>query len=185
MSPAPASSIIVIGAGAVGMAAIMAAKIKACAEIIVVDLHEARRQTALQIGATHAFDGADPELAYKIQMLTDGGADYAIDAVGITPTVQLTLSATKPGAHIILLGVNGIGTQIPMDLGSIAFNRKVEGAIMGDQVPSATIPQLAKFYLSGQFPFDKLVKYYSFKDINQAINDSESGVVIKPIVTFD
>ncbi|MFU4699477.1 NAD(P)-dependent alcohol dehydrogenase, partial [Pseudomonas aeruginosa] len=56
------------------------------------------------------------------------------------------------------------------------------GIVEGDSVPQKFIPELVSLYLQGRFPFDKLVKFYSFEDINQAAEDSEKGITLKPII---
>ncbi|MCY9668882.1 hypothetical protein M5X11_28825 [Paenibacillus alginolyticus] len=60
--------------------------------------------------------------------------------------------------------------------------KKIVGTVQGDSVPQLLIPQLVKYYKEGKFPFDKLVKFYDFEDINKAFEDSKKVMAIKPIV---
>ena len=64
----------------------------------------------------------------------------------------------------------------------MAEGKTVTGVIEGDTVPQLFIPELVEYYRQGRFPFDKLVKYYDFEDINQAFEDSRTGKTIKPVV---
>ena len=64
-------------------------------------------------------------------------------------------------------------------------NRKIAGVLMGDAVPQLAIPKLIEYHKEGRFPFDKLVKFYKFEEINEAAADSNSGATIKPILIVD
>ncbi len=79
-----------------------------------------------------------------------------------------------------------MGTEASFDINmQMIFGRTVRGVIEGDAIPQIFIPTLVNFYLQDRFPFDKIVKYYAFEDINDAIRDSEAGTAIKPILRFN
>ena len=65
---------------------------------------------------------------------------------------------------------------------SLAFGRQVRGIVQGDAIPQVFIPMLVELQRSGKFPFERLVRFYDFEDINQALADSSKGDVIKPIL---
>lgn len=178
------TSIVVFGAGAVGMAAIMAARVRRCKNIIVVDLNAERMKLATELGATHAINGRDRDVVEQIKEITGGGADYAIDAVGAVQVIVNTISCTRAGGHVVLLGLDSLGKDIPIPLDLMVFNRKIQGAILGDQIPQLFIPEMVRMNQEGVFPFEKLIRKYKFSEINQAIRDSESGSVIKPVIVF-
>jgi aryl-alcohol dehydrogenase len=60
--------------------------------------------------------------------------------------------------------------------------KAIRGIIQGDSVPELFIPQLIELHRQGRFPFDRLIKFYTLDDINQAAADSESGTTIKPVL---
>ncbi|PRZ44975.1 aryl-alcohol dehydrogenase [Paraburkholderia fungorum] len=185
LKPEVGSTIAIFGAGAVGMAAIMAAKVRQCAKIIAIDLHDSRLSLARELGATHTINGRDADVVEQIHELTGGGAEFAVDAVGAIPVVLNAINCTRPGGHVALLGLDGLGKDIPIRLDSIVFNRKIQGVILGDQIPQLFLPQLVALQKSGLFPFERLVKTYPFESINEAIADAESGKVIKPVLVFN
>lgn len=74
------------------------------------------------------------------------------------------------------------GTESAIDMNTLLNGRALRGVIQGDAVPQVFIPKLIEYYRAGRFPFDKLVQYYDFKDINQAFDDTSAGKVIKPIL---
>jgi Zn-dependent alcohol dehydrogenase len=81
----------------------------------------------------------------------------------------------KPRGRVALLTGNMTTRTFPQ-------GKKTVGIIQGDAVPQHFIPQLIDLYRAGRFPFDRLVKFYDFKDINQAIADSRKGDTIKPVL---
>lgn len=184
MEPPVGSTIAIFGCGAVGLAAIMAAKIRRCAVIIAVDLHDSRLEMASSIGATHTISGRAPELVEKIAKLTDGGADYAIDAVGLPQVIRNAVDSVRSGGHCALLGLDSLGHDIPLMLDWLVFNRKIQGVILGDQIPQIFIPQMVQLQQDGLFPFERFITHYPFEDVNRAIADSQSGKVIKPVLVF-
>ncbi|MFE9806767.1 hypothetical protein [Streptomyces sp. NPDC005548] len=87
--------------------------------------------------------------------------------------------------HAAIVGLANSGTEAPVDIGStILTGASVTFVLEGDAVPQVLIPQLIALYEADRFPFDKLIKHYEFEDINQAFEDSESEVTLKPLVTF-
>lgn len=185
MNPPAGSTFVVIGAGAVGLGALMAAHVAGCSTIVAVDLLADRRNLALELGATHVLDGADADLAAAILEITRGGADFLVDAVGLPGTTAGAVQALRPGGHAILLGAAGVGQSAPIDIMALLFNRKIQGATLGDQVPQTTIPTLINLQQQGRFPFEKLLSFYPFSEINAAIDDMEAGRVVKPVLLFD
>lgn len=185
LTPSSGSTFVVFGAGAVGLGAVMAAHVAGCSTIIAIDLLADRRRLALELGATHVLDGAEPNLAATIVEITRGGADYLVDAVGLPGTMSNAVHSLKPGGHAVLLGAAGVGESAPIDIMALLFNRKIQGATLGDQIPQVTIPALINLQRQGRFPIEKLLAFYPFREINAAIHDMEEGRAIKPVLLFD
>ncbi|MGF1488851.1 MAG: hypothetical protein ACFBSE_17340, partial [Prochloraceae cyanobacterium] len=72
-----------------------------------------------------------------------------------------------------------------LDMGSILSGRSTRGVIEGDSIPQILIPQLIDLYREGRFPIEKLIKFYSIEEINQAALDSISGITVKPVIKFE
>lgn len=181
LKPVFASSIVVYGCGAVGMSAIMAAKIAGCAQIIAVDVHDSRLQLAQELGASHVLNGKHSDVVQDIKQLTQGGSHYAVETTGVPAVVKQSLQALRP---LGVCAIVGITPEMPIDIHNdiMAEGKTMVGVIEGDAVPRVFIPQLVQYYQAGRFPFDKLVKFYEFTDINQAFEDSKRGSTIKPIL---
>lgn len=184
LKPEFGSSIVIYGAGAVGLSAVMAAKIIGCQHIIAVDVHDSRLELAKALGATHVLSGKDVDVVTEIKKITDGGSHYAIETTGVPLVVKQSLNALRPLGTVAIVGITPeMSIDVHNDL--MAEGKSMIGVIEGDSIPRVFIPQLIAYYKAGQFPFDKLVKFYEFEDINQAFADSASGVTIKPVLKID
>ncbi len=184
--PPPGSTIAVIGAGAVGLSAIMAAAIVGCGTIISIDVHQNRLDLAQELGATHAINGAElPDIVSEIRSLTEGGADFVIEAAGHPLLLRQAVDALAPMGTAVQLGGLPQGTEASIDSNDLRSKSKtIAGLVEGGSVPRVLIPQLIEFYKAGRFSFDKLVRYYPFEQINEAAADAHDGKVIKPILKF-
>ncbi len=181
LQPEFGSSVVVYGAGAVGLSAVMAARIIGCQHIIAVDVHESRLVLAGELGATHVLNGKDVDVVAEVKKLTGGGSHYAVETTGAPQVVKQSLNALRPLGTVAIVGITPeVNLDINNDL--MAEGKSMIGVIEGDSIPRVFIPQLIAYYRAGQFPFDKLVRFYTFEQINQAFDDSASGVTIKPVL---
>ena len=105
---APGSTVAIVGAGPIGLAALLTAQFYSPAEIIMIDLDDRRLQAATQFGATQVINSKDGKAADKVKALTGGrGVDTAIEAVGMPATFQLCQDLVAPGGIIANIGVHG------------------------------------------------------------------------------
>ena len=181
LSPEPGTSIAIYGGGAVGLSAVMAAKIIGLKNIIVIDLHQNRLDLAMELGATHALNGKEVDVVEEIKKITGGGVHYAIETTGATPVIIQSIHALRVSGTVAIVGMGG-NVQLNFTNDILMEGKKVMGAVQGDSVPQLHIPKLIQYYKEGKFPFDKLVKFYDFEDINTAFEESKTGVTLKPVV---
>jgi aryl-alcohol dehydrogenase len=175
LNVSPGASIAIFGTGAVGLAAVMAARIVGAAPIIGVDLNPARLQLARQLGATHIIDSGKEDVASRLTAITGRGVDYVLEITGAPDMYQVAVEALNPQGIVALIAKPGRST-------SFSQGRKALGIIEGDAVPQNFIPKLIDLYRAGQFPIDRLIKFYDFSDISRAINDARRGTTIKPVL---
>jgi aryl-alcohol dehydrogenase len=176
-------SFAVFGAGSVGLSAIMAAAAAGASPIIAVDLLESRLALARELGATHTVNPSKANPAEEIVKLTGGGVDFALEATGIPPVIRQAVESLAPRGVCGILGAAPAGSEMTLDvLHLMTAGRTVRGIVEGDSDPHTFIPMLIDLYLDGRFPFDKLIRYYPFEQLNEAIEDSESGRVVKAVV---
>jgi aryl-alcohol dehydrogenase len=172
------TSIAVFGTGSVGLAAIMAARIVGADPIIGVDIRPKRLQLALELGATHAMDSRRGRIAGRIARITGRGVDYVVETTGSPEMQQIAIDALNPKGTVALL-TGEPGTD------GLSEGRRTLGIIQGDAVPQRFIPELIALHRAGRFPFDRLLRYYEFDGINQAMADARRGRTIKPVLRMD
>jgi aryl-alcohol dehydrogenase len=113
------------------------------------------------------------------------GLHYSVDAVGAGPVVRQALESLRSPGHCVTVGFQGLENEITVDQGHLLLGRTLSGVVEGDADPQTFIPRLIALYREGKFPFDRLVKTFAFSEINAAIQASETGDVVKPVVVFD
>lgn len=176
------TSIVVFGAGAVGCAAIMAAKIANCQNIIAIDIVPEKLQLAKELGATHVINGKEVEDVVKeIQEITKGGAHYSVETTGVPALVNQALYCLRTGGHCAVVGVSG---DVTINVfGAIMLEgRTMQGFIQGNAIPQLFIPKLVEYFKAGLFPLDKLIKVYDLEQINEAYDDVHKGKALKAVV---
>ena len=181
----PGSTVVVAGAGAVGLSAVMAAVVREAASIIAVDLQPSRRALAVELGATHAIDPKAGPLPEQIKDICPEGADYAIDTTAVTPVVeQLVASLGMRG----MLGLIGVPAD-PEAVFSVGLFQPpltgltIRGIIEGDADPESFIPYLLDLHKQGRFPFDKLITTMPLDQINEAVEAMHRGEILKAVLT--
>ena len=177
------SSFVAAGAGTLGLAAIMAAKVAGAETIVAVDRHASRLELATRYGATHTISGDVSELTDAIIEATNGGAAYAFDSTGNPGVVSAVLNGLNNTGVLAMAGVH-FG-PLTLDFMSLISSRTIKGVVEGDAVPQEFIPRLIELNASGQFPYDELITTFPFSEINDAEAASMSGTVIKPVLVFD
>jgi aryl-alcohol dehydrogenase len=185
LDPEPYSSLVVFGAGGVGMAAIMAAKIAGCSKIIAVDVVPSRLKMALEVGATHAVNGKEVDAVEEIKKITQGGANYSVESSGVPALTLQALKCLRREGTCVLVSVTG-DAEVSVPLEPLLMNPSVtlKGVTEGASNPQTFIPKLVQYYNEGRLPVDKLIDLYKFEDIEKAFEDSHSGKTVKPILVY-
>lgn len=183
MKVKPGSSFVAFGIGAVGLAAVMAAKVAGATKVIAVDINPGRLKLAAEVGATHTINAKETDVVAKIQEITGKGADFALEASGVGSVLRQAIDCLGIFGTCGIVGAPPLGSEVSVDvMGVMIPGKRVMGIVQGDVVSATFIPTLIELYRQGRFPFDRLIKHYDFADINQAIEDSETGKTIKPVL---
>ncbi|WP_245627767.1 NAD(P)-dependent alcohol dehydrogenase [Actinomadura oligospora] len=180
LSVRPGEALAVFGAGAVGLSAVMAARLVGADPIVAVDLHPSRRDLALELGATHALDGADPDLAGRLRALVPDGFHHALDTTARPDVVATAVAALRTTGTCGLVGVGGEDYRLDSTL--MLMGRTVRGIIEGDAVPQTFVPRMLDLWRRGLLPFDRLIQTYPLADIARAEADATSGTTVKPVL---
>ncbi|MCZ4497917.1 MAG: xylB [Marmoricola sp.] len=186
LKPTPADSLVVFGCGAVGLAAIAAAKYLGVGTIVAVDPLESRRATAAGYGAI----GVDPmssvpdfDVVATVKELTGGGASYAIDTTAISAVVKQAQQALRVRGTLVALGLGAEEYAIDaIDL--LQTGKVIKASIEGDSDPLEMVPRLIAMNAAGDFDVDGLIATYPFSEINTAVADVLAGKVVKPVLVW-
>jgi aryl-alcohol dehydrogenase len=183
MQPRPGDAIAIFGVGAVGLSALLAAKIAGCDPIVAVDVHAHRLKLARELGATHAIDyTACADVVGEIRKLTSSGVRYAAETSALPAVLRQAIEALMPGGLCTLLGSAPKGTDASFEMPFLQQGRSVRGVVQGDSVPKEFIPKLVDLVVAGKFPIEKMITFYELADINRAAAESSSGKTIKPVL---
>uniref|UniRef100_UPI0006872271 zinc-binding dehydrogenase n=1 Tax=Liquorilactobacillus vini TaxID=238015 RepID=UPI0006872271 len=186
LKPEVGSSLTIFGTGAVGLGALMAAKISGCSKVICVDIVEQRLELAQDLGANYVINSKKTDPIKEICKITNGGSNYVIDTTGVSAVMQQGFAATASGGTFAPLAVTRHEFKIEHPFADLtSYEKDVKGVLMGEAVPQKAIPELIEFWQQGKFPFDRLERFYSFDQINEANQASISGTVIKPVLILD
>ncbi len=185
LKPQPNQSVVVLGAGAVGMSAIMAATLTPAARLIAVDMVPERLALAEELGATDTINGAETDdLTAAIKDATGGGANVIVETTASTKVLRSALPALARGGAMGLIGAPAASEQVSLPVVQLIMGAmRIEGIVMGDGT-APFLQALMRLHRDGRFPVDRLVRTYPFDRIEQAMADAESGKVIKPVLTF-
>lgn len=182
LQPSPGSSIAVFGVGNVGMSAILAARVCGCTTIIAVDIFAERLELARELGATHTVNAREVNPVEAILALTRGGAEFSLECVGNPKVFRQAVDVLPRLGVCGLTGVVPPFTEVSLNMDLIMNGRTIKGILGGDAIPDLFIPKLIELYKQGRFPFDRLITFYPFNDINRAVEDMEAGRVMKPVL---
>ena len=177
----PGDSIVVFGVGGVGLSAVMAARLAGAAHIAAVDVNAERLELARELGATDTFAADDPDLAAKLRRVTGRGFAYSFNTTTVPAVFTLAMEClAMRGTAAFVTAPRG--DWAPAMFPMLAGGRQLRGVLGGDAAPRLFIPMLIDYWRQGRFPFDRLLTFYPFAEIDRAFADVAAGRVIKPVL---
>jgi aryl-alcohol dehydrogenase len=183
IKPSPQDSLVVYGVGAVGLAALAAAKHAGVETLVAVDPLDSRREMAARYGAIGVDPSGDVPVVDRVKELTGGGAAYGIDTTAIPAVVKQAQQSLRIRGTLIALGLGA--EEYLIDAIDLLQNGKViRSSIEGDSDPQEMVPRLLAMNAAGDFDVDHLVTTYPFSEINTAVADVTAGKVVKPVLVW-
>lgn len=183
----PGESVLVIGCGGVGLAAMQGARLAGAARIIAADAVAAQLPTATANGATDTIDASDTDLVAAVRELTGGqGVDHGIECVGKAATIRAAYDATRRGGTVTLVGAAGLDEHVTFPaLALMADGKTTRGSVYGSSDPARDIGTLAKLALRGQLDLASLVsRRIAIGDVEAAFADMALGRGARSVVCF-
>ncbi len=182
------ASVAVIGLGGVGLSAVMGARLAGAGRIVAVDRVAAKLDLAAELGATDLVLAGDDAVATAraIRDVTEGGPDYAIEAIGRTATVELAIEVTPAGGTAVLVGMTPQSERAGFDVYRfVDGGRRIIGSNYGSAVAAVDFPRYAALHLEGRLPVERLIdRRIGPDDVEGAFDRLRRGEGLRSIVTF-
>lgn len=179
--PGPGSSIVIFGAGAVGLAAVMAARLSPATRIIAVDRHRSRLDLARRFGATHTLPAGDDAVA-QVREICGRPADFAIECTGVIPVVRQAVDSVGMLGTCILIGGAPAGAEFSVDHLTTLWGKRIVGTLGGSGRSEVLIGTLMDLHAQGRFPFDEMIEFFDLDHVEDALAASARGDVLKPVI---
>ena len=180
-------SVVVIGAGGVGLNAVQGARIAGAGRIVAVDMTEDKLATARAFGATDGLLAGGEKPWRTLRGMLPHGADVVLVTVGAIPAVETGLRFLAPRGRMILVGMPATGavaTLEPVILASLG--QGMQGSKMGDTVLARDIPWLVELWRQGRLHLEPLVSAtWPLARINEAVADTLGGAARRNVILFD
>lgn len=186
LRPEPGASIAIFGAGAVGLAAVMAARLLPLSSIVAIDRVPERLELARELGATHTIDatGLRPEDVIRSLLEATGGpgVDNAVETTAVPAVLRTAVDALAPRGACAVVGAPPAGTEVALDVQGLLTGKRVIGVTLGDADPETLIPHMVALHRAGRLPLERLVRHYALDEIGRAAADMHEGRTIKPVI---
>jgi S-(hydroxymethyl)glutathione dehydrogenase/alcohol dehydrogenase len=172
-------SIVVFGAGGVGLNVIQGAALASAWPIIAVDLYDAKLELAQRLGATHLINSRHLDAKTEIQKVVGtGGVDVAVDNTGQPQVIELAYELTRNQGRTVLVGVPKRGSNISIHSLPLHFGKSLIGSHGGEAQPSEDIPRYVRLAEAGKLDLTELITdRFPLADINEAILRMRSGQI--------
>ena len=182
----PGSSVVVFGAGGVGISVIQGARIAGARQIIAVDLLDQKLANARRFGATDTINPANGDAVKLIKKMTNGGADYAFEAVGVAKLLEQAFYCLAPRGTAVLVGAIPQGQTVSLNPGHFFQEKRIMGCMMGSNRFTVDAPRYLELYRQGRLDLDGMVTRHEKLDrIGEAFRAMTAGEVTRTVLTFD
>ena len=181
----PGEAIAIFGTGGVGLSAVMGSVLAGAGAIVAVDPFQFRRETALELGATHALDPGSEDVVSFMQELTDGrGADASVDSAGVPGVLAQAYASVRRGGTVVAVGLPPEGAVAELPASNLAREEKViTGSFYGSCSPQVDMPMVLDLYMDGRLPLDRLIsRAYPLEEINEAFAAMNAGEVARAVI---
>ena len=179
-------TVLVIGCGAVGLAAVQGAVMAGAGAVIAADLDDGKLRLAAAVGASSTVNAAQTDVVEFVRAATGGrGADVVMEAAGHPSAFRQTADAVRPGGEIIWLGKIDVANDVSFRWGSLMGEKRIRRSSYGGARPQRDFPLLARAYLDGRLKLDELITgRIALDEINRGFDDLRSGRAIRTVVEF-
>ncbi len=176
--------VAVVGLGGVGLAALLGARAREASVLIAIDLAESKLAIARELGATHTFNAADPDVTDRVREATRGGVDFAFEMAGATRALDLAYRITRRGGTTVTAGLAHPQAMFSIpQVGIVAEERTIRGSYLGGCDPRRDIPLYIEWFRAGRLPVDRLLSaHVGLQDLNAAFDTLADGATVRQVM---
>lgn len=182
------ASVVVLGLGGVGLSAVMGAVVAGAGSIVAVDRVAAKLDVAAALGATGTVLATDDDRATRaaIREASGGKPEFAFECIGVPAVVELAIDLVGPGGTAVVVGIPPLYQRASFDVGKLVDrSARIVGANYGWAVPEEDFPALARLYLDGRLPVDRLIEErIALDQVNDALEAMRHGRGLRRVVVF-
>jgi Zn-dependent alcohol dehydrogenase len=181
------STVVVLGAGGVGLNVVQGAALAGAEQIVAVDLLDSKLEAATAFGATHILNASRDDVVAEVRALTRGrGADYVFEASGAVQAIEQGAKLIRRSGTLVLLGIPATGTMVPFAVDDVADGAlRIIGSKLGSVRPEIDIPHLVGLYRQGRLKLDELISgRWPLEGINDAVASADTGEALRPVIVL-
>ena len=177
-------SVMVLGAGGVGLSSVMGARLAGADPILVVDVDSEKLELAQRLGATHTIDASAGDTVEQLLAIAPNGVKWAIEAIGRSVTLQQAFDCLEPAGTLVAVGLGRVGETFAIPVNNLVQRQKrVIGSLYGSANPLVDLPKIFRLYLAGRLPLDELIgDTYALEQVNEAYDALAHGSVGRAVV---
>jgi Zn-dependent alcohol dehydrogenase len=182
----PGATVAVWGCGGIGLNAIQMAAIMGASKVIAVDVLPQKLEWSREFGATHLVNASQEDPVARIQEICgEGGADYAIEAVGTQKTMEQAFEAIHRGGMAVMIGVAPQGTKLSVESAALLSEKILTGTGFGSARQRVDLPKIVDMFMDGKYKLRELIsQFVDLEDINRAYAQLEAGEVRRSVIRY-
>jgi len=188
MKDSTGEAVVVIGAGGVGLSAIMGLNLIGAHPVIAVDTVDARLERARTVGATHVINPATvTDVGAEVARINGRAAKWVLDAVGAAGTLSQAVEMVGVGGTVVAVGLGKVGATFDVAINPLVQQEKrIIGSLYGSSNMPIEIPEILRLHKAGKLPLDRLIGSRSeLPQINEAYREMTQGAIGRAVITID
>jgi S-(hydroxymethyl)glutathione dehydrogenase / alcohol dehydrogenase len=181
------ASVVIVGCGGVGLAALQGARIVGAGKLIAVDAQPWKFELVRRLGASDCVDATAGDPVAAVHGLTGGGADFVFECIGLVRTVEQAVAMTGRGGTTVLVGVVPVTQKVSISAADVTLQeKKITGSYMGSNRFRFDMPRYIDFYLDGRLNLDEMISArIGLDEVNGAFDRMRKGEVARQVIVFE
>ncbi|REC96403.1 zinc-dependent alcohol dehydrogenase family protein [Kushneria indalinina] len=177
-------SVLVVGLGGVGLAAVLGALGGGARQVIAADIDADKLETARAMGATHVVNSGDEDAIEQVREISGGGVNLATEFAGVAPALEFAFECTRRGGTTVSSGLPHPDVRLSISpTRMVAEQRTLKGSYLGGHVPTLDVPEYIALYQAGRLPVDRLLTHrLTLDEINEGFERLACGQAIRQVI---